>query len=115
MEEKLKVVKPYGLLYTTLETYYLLSPEPIVKDSWQGDNCYRFVVTPIMVQSIEQKGNEVTEIHGYARHVVTNDFTIEYRYNLPEINIGVLDEFDLTKLEYQKEIEEDDKEDEFPF
>lgn len=107
MEEKLKVVKPYGILCTTMETYYLLSPEPIVKDSWQGDNCYRFVVVPIVPIAIEEKGNKVTEIYGYARHVVTNNFTIEYKYNIPEINIVILDELDLTKLEYVEEDKND--------
>jgi len=89
---KYREVLPAGLLKTQGETYYLLSPHPIVGDSWEGDNCYRFVCVPI---DYYYDKNEV--IYPYARHVVTNSFAIEYiSYNHP-IKIELLDEYDISE------------------
>jgi hypothetical protein len=79
-------IKPYGYIYTTGEIYwYLLHPYPIEGDSWQRDNERRFVVAPINL--------------GYARHIVSNDFTLEYRYNMDEIEIEMVDDSDLYSLD----------------
>jgi len=96
MDDKLRVVRPYGYIVSGLERYFLLSPEPITKDSWQDNNTYRFVVVPIQPYSIEEVGKEVYKVYGYARHVVTNAFIIEYCYDMEEIHIPVIDEIDLT-------------------
>ena len=115
MDQELRTVKPYGILYTTMETYYLLSPHPVPGDSWERDNCYRFVVTPIKPEAVEQKGYKTAIVHGYARHIVTNSFTIEYRYNILEINLPILNELDLTQPEYPIEEDKNDNEENFPF
>jgi hypothetical protein len=115
MDEKLRIVKPCGFLYTKNETYYLLSPEPIVKDSWQGDNCYRFSVVPLEVKEYEQKGTDAYPIYGFARQIVTNSFTIEYIYNLEEIHVPISNELDLTQPEYPIEEDKNDNEENYPF
>jgi hypothetical protein len=101
MDEKLQLVKPYGILHTFSEDYYLLSPEPVVGDSWEGDNVYRFVVVPAFTEAIEERGKEIYHVHGYARHIITNAFTIEFMYDLEEIHVPVLDEIDVTSTEAQ--------------
>lgn len=113
MDDKLKAVVPYGILYTVVETYYLLSPEPILGDSWERDNTYRFVCVPIQPEAVEQKGYKTAIVHGYARHVVTNAFAIEYKIGLPAINIQVLDEIDLSQTEIKED--KNDNEENFPF
>lgn len=113
MDEKLMKLKPYGYLYTALEVYLLMKPEPICKDSWQGDNCYRFLVTPNYPEMIEDKGGEIYRVYGYLRHIVTNHFTIEYRHDLEEITVPILDEIDLTEMEIKNAQEE--QPDDFPF
>ena len=108
MDEKLRTVKPYGHLYTMNEDYWLLSPHPIVGDSWERDGTYRFLVVPTEEKAIETKGKYTYSIYGYARHVVTNSFTIEYMHDIVNIHIPVLDEIDVTE---QKEIEDDEETD----
>jgi hypothetical protein len=115
MDEKLKVVKPYGILYTVMETYYLLSPEPIPGESWESDDTYRFVCVPIQAEAIEQKGNERYHVYGYARHVITNAFAIEYKADLPVIRIRVLDEIDLTQTEIPIKEDKNDEQENYPF
>lgn len=110
MDEKFKVVMPYGRLYTNNQNYLLIKPFPITGDSWEGDNCYRFLVVPSDPIAIEQKGKEVYHIYDYPRHVVTNCFALEYADEV-EIHYIANEE---VKLE-EKEIEEDDEKDEFPF
>ena len=88
---KYREVLPAGLLKTQGETYYLLSPHPIVGDSWEGDNCYRFVCVPVDYYYEENK-----IIYSYARHVVTNCFSIEYVVYKHPIKIEVLDEYDIS-------------------
>lgn len=107
MDDKLKAVKPYGILYTIIETYYLLSPTPLPGDSWERDNTYRFVCVPIQPEAVEQKGYKTAIVHGYARHVITNAFAIEYQADLPVINIQVLDELDLSETEIQENKDEE--------
>jgi hypothetical protein len=115
MDEKLKVVVPYGILYTIIETYYLLSPQPIPGDSWERDNTYRFVCVPIQPEAVEQKGYKTAIVYGYARHVVTNAFAIEYKADLSPITIQVLDELDLSQTEIPIKEEKDVPEENDPF
>lgn len=115
MEDDLRIVKPYGILYTVMEAYYLLSPVPLPGDSWEGDNTYRFVCVPIQPEAIEAKGNATLTIYGYARHIITNAFAIEYKFDLPAITIRVLNEVDLTKIEFPIEEDKNDNEETRPF
>jgi hypothetical protein len=91
---KYREVLPAGLLKTQGETYYLLSPHPIIGDSWEGDNCYRFVCVPT---DYYHYNNE--RVYNYARHVVTNCFSIEYVVYQNPIKIEVLDEYDISETE----------------
>ncbi len=112
MDEKTKIVTSYGHLYTMYKNYYLLKPEPIVGDSWEGDNCYRFLVVPSDPIAIEKNGSNVYHVFGFPRHVVTNCFTIEFA-NIIEIHVQANDEVIIE--DNRKEIEENDEKDEFPF
>lgn len=88
---------PCGFLTTVSnETFLLLSPEPVVRDSWQNDGTYRFVVVPC---EPDFDLDETGAIFPYARHLVTNSFAIEYRSDLHPITVQVLDEIDITKTE----------------
>lgn len=92
-------VIPCGFLTTVgcNETFLLLSPEPVAKDSWQNDGTYRFVVVPCEPDfELDENGG----IYSYARHLVTNSFAIEYRANLRPIEVQILDETDITKTEF---------------
>ena len=113
MDEKLKTVKPYGHLYTMYQDYFLLAPHPIVGDSWQTGNAYRFLVTPVDPIAIEQKGREVYSVYGYARHIVSTSFTLEYMHDIPDIHIQTLDNSIL--LPDEEEQENGKEADDFPF
>lgn len=110
MDEKLKVTIPYGHLFTNNRDYLLIKPFPITGDNWEGDNCYRFLVVPDEALGMQQKGKDIYPVYDYARHLVTNCFTIEYK-EMEEIHYIASEEI---KFE-QKEIEEDDEKDEYPF
>ncbi len=92
---KIRMVKPCGVLYTQGREYFLLSPYPIERDDWQGENCYRFVGVP-------RNGFDGHK-YPYARHIVTNSFVVDYLVNTDEIRVEIpiweLDEYDLTELE----------------
>ena len=114
MDEEIRSVKPFGYVYTMDEVYFLLSPHPIPKDSWMGDNCYQFLVTPFGITGHGYKNGKYCNIYGYARHIITNCFTIEYRHDMEEILIPEMDEINVDRAE--RTIEEDDeKDDGFPF
>lgn len=84
---KTKEVLPCGILDTTNQKrYWLLKPYPIVGDSWEGDNCYRWLVTPIDPNSFNPM------IYPSVRHVVSNSFSIEYMTNLVPILVEVQEE-----------------------
>ena len=97
MDQETMKIKPCGIIYTGLEQYFLVHPEPITRDSWQDNNCYRFLVVPFFPEGIEQKGNVHRDVYGHSRHIVTNTFTIEY-CNIPEIDVEVLDELDFSHM-----------------
>lgn len=103
---KTRIVKPCGfLIINNFETFFLLSPEPVVKDSWQDNGTYRFVCTPSEPIDIIVAMGKDNPIYDYARHVVTNSFAIEYRADMTPIDIRVLTDIDLTVTEF-KETEE---------
>jgi hypothetical protein len=86
---KIKEVLPCGILSCPTGKYLLLKPYPIVGDNWEGDNCYRWLVIPI-----DPRYDTGTAIYSYARHVVTNSFSIEYRSGLTPIQVEVEEESD---------------------
>ena len=100
-----KSVLPCGLLRTqTGHTYFLLYPEPVVKDSWQRDEQQRFVVVPADVSFEEYDATNDRVLHTYARHIVTTNPDIEYCYFRNPILVEYLNELDVEKT---MEIEDD--------
>lgn len=82
---KTKILKPCGFLIVHgLYKYYLLSPEPVAKDSWQDNGTYRFVGVPCEIKIIREDG---LPLYYSARHIVTNSFTIEYRTDIQPIEV----------------------------
>jgi len=94
---KTRTVKPCGMLYSGSDVWYLIHPYPITKDSWQGDNVYRFVGVPIIPESFVDNDNP--NVYGYARHIVTNSFAIEYQADMKAIEIQVLEDIDVIETE----------------
>lgn len=90
-------VQPCGMLYSQTREYFLLKPEPIPGDSWEKDNAYRFIVIPRKEISVD---SEYKPIYAFARHIVTTAFVVDYAANMPEIEIQVLAEIDITKQEW---------------
>lgn len=111
MDERLKIVKPYGHLHTNNQDYYLIQPHPITSDSWEGDNCYRFLVVPAIPIAVEQRGNLIYHVYEYPRHIVTNSFVIEYNECL-EIHIPISEEI---IIERNLETKENDEETDDPY
>jgi hypothetical protein len=102
-KEELKNELPCGVLRTQGMVYWLLCPFPVPKDSWEGDNCYRFLVVP-------KGGSKPGDTYPPARHLVTNSFAVEYMSNLPSIRRKVLVQYDIDTLEqpnmgYQVDLE----------
>ena len=97
-EKKYKDIVPCGMLYTFNREYFLLNPQPLARDSWQGDNAYRFVVVPakpIILGDISR-----LDCYSFARHIVTTAFTIDYAPNMPAIQIWQLEDLDVTQMEW---------------
>lgn len=115
MDEKLRVIQPCGILSSGLEVYFLIRPEPVPGDSWEGDNCYRFVAVPMIEIAIEQKGNETYKVYDYARHVVTNAFSIEYKSDMEYIYVRPSDKIVQIKQETIEEDKNGKETDDFPF
>lgn len=83
---KTKIVKPCGfLIVNDIYKYFLLSPEPVAKDSWQDNGTYRFVCVPCEIKTL--RGDGLPPIYYYSRHIVTNSFTIDYRTDIQPIEI----------------------------
>lgn len=103
---KIKIVTVCGyLVINGFETFFLLKPEPVAKDSWQDNGTYRFICVPSEpIDSYIAMGEEHL-LYDYARHVVTNSFAIEYRADIKPIRIKVLDEIDLTFTEHKRKNE----------
>ncbi len=100
-EKKFREVQPCGMLYTFGREYFLLSPQPLPKDSWQGDNAYRWVVVP-------NKMNLESESYPFARHIVSTAFTVEYSPDMPTIRIWQLEEIDVTDMEWPTDAKENE-------
>lgn len=103
MTEKVyKDVLPCGVLTTrTGEKYWLIKPEPVVRDSWQYDRQQRFLVVPYDELAVDYKirtnNDEPTFFYGYARHLITTDPDIEYRYETATIKVWDLQEWDVVE------------------
>lgn len=106
MTEKVyKEVLPYGILTTRSgNKFWLLRPNPIVRDSWQHDRQQRFLVVPY--KEITYSGN--TLLYSYARHLITTDPDIEYIYAIHPIEVQELQEqeIDDEALEYLDKFEQ---------
>ena len=75
-------VQPVGMLFSQGREYFLLKPVPVVSDSWEGDNAYRWLVVP---RSGEKQVDSVSFAYPHARHIVTNSFVVEYSGDMPPI------------------------------
>lgn len=66
----------YGRLYAQDRQYFILSIEPVAKDSWQSDNTTRWLAVPS-----EVIGNIETEFcYSFARHIVVcGDYLVDYK------------------------------------
>ncbi len=101
-----KKVRPVGKLFSQGRGYFLLNPEPVVRDSWQSDGCDRWACVP---DGSIGRAKDGTLVYPVARHVVTNAYAVEYA-NMPEITIRV-DRFGLDEQEVeQTEVEPDPSE-----
>lgn len=101
-----RTVRPCGyLIINGFESFLLLSPEPVAKDSWQDNGTYRFVCVPSEPIDTFVAMGEERHLYDYARHVVTNSFAIEYRADLSPITIRVLNDVDLTVTEFPNQNE----------
>lgn len=115
MDEKLKLVEVYGHLYAGGREYLLLRPFPIARDGWQGDNCYRFLVTPNEVNGTQRLGDERIGVYPYSRHIITNCFTIEYTQSVHDIYIPEPQEIAIENQLDQIFMEEENAEKELPY
>ena len=92
-QNNLREEQPVGVLHAVGKKFWLLSPEPLPNESWEGENCYRFLVTP--KEPIEV-GKDVP-VYAHARHIVTTNFTIEYSTHIPAIWRKKLLHFDVSE------------------
>jgi hypothetical protein len=92
---KTKQVKPFGMLYANSREYFALAPIPEVSEDWEWDdgqeNVFRFLVTPHKntISDVDEFLYD-EPVYSFARHIVTNNFTLEYA-DMPEITIRILD------------------------
>lgn len=98
-EKMFREVQPCGMLYTFGREYFLLKPQPVERDSWQGDNAYRWVVVPKKSNGVDLVDEDGS--YPFARHVVSNAFTVDYSPDMPVIRIWQLEEIDLTNMEWE--------------
>lgn len=97
-EKKYREVLPCGILTTpTGRKYWLLSPHPVVGDSWETDELYRFSVVPFDRISVSDRVNQ----YSYARHLITPAPEIEYIFGETPIRIRGLRESPIYEM-YQK-------------
>lgn len=83
MKEKLyKVVSPYGKLYAEGREYWLLSPQPLPKDSWQHDQQQTWLVVPN--DPLGWNKAQSYQLYSFARHVVVSNPLLEF-YNAKPI------------------------------
>lgn len=95
-----KEVLSCGVLRTrTGQEYFLLKPDPVVKDSWQYDKQQRFVVVPNTEEFYQ--GDNI--YYSYARHLVTTDPDIEYIYARTPILVQYLNGHDVAEMTWERE------------
>lgn len=86
-----KAMKPCGYLYSQGQTYFLLEPQPIPRDSQWNDGTYTFFVAYIPLLS--------RDLPTRAIHIVTNSFCIEY-VDVDDIKVkNILDEEESVPVE----------------
>jgi hypothetical protein len=99
------------MLYSQGREYFVLRPEPIPGDSWEGDNAYRWLVVPNkeIGRKKMKEGESVyayeywVSVYSFARHIVTTAFVVDYAAGMPEIYIETLDEVDVSETEWKEE------------
>jgi hypothetical protein len=106
------------MLYSQGREYFVLRPEPIPGDSWEGDNAYRWLVVPNKEigrkKMKESEGIHTYEywvsVYSFARHIVTTAFVVDYASGMPEIYVETPDEvgadkteIDVSKTEWKEE------------
>jgi hypothetical protein len=98
-EEELKEELPCGVLHTFDKKFWLLHPDPLPNDEWEGCNAQRFLATPYEPVALRGK----MKVYAHARHVVTSAYTVEYSSHLPKIYRRKLLEFDVDVLEIRND------------
>lgn len=69
---------PCGKLFTaTGQEYFLLSPHPLPKDSWQHDQQQMWNVVPAESQA-DTVDDRIQYVYSYARQVVCSNPTVEF-------------------------------------
>jgi hypothetical protein len=73
-------VVPCGVLYAGMKEYWLVKPEPIVRDSWQHDFQQRWLVIPKGADCDERQYDSEQDITYYPHkcHLICTDAIIEY-------------------------------------
>ena len=100
---KTRKVRVCGRLFSHDKEYFVIHHLPVERDSWQNDNLDRWVVVPIL----PMHDNEFGSYFPHARHVVVSDYLLEYNGSNLEINVHVLDEYDLADIEAEPTNDED--------
>lgn len=78
MKQKLYAKRiPYGRLHTQGQTYQLLSPHPLPKDSWLNDNDKMFSCAKLVDRDVISPADREWAVYGYdAITVVTNNYSL---------------------------------------
>ena len=108
-DKKFKDVLPCGVLKTrTGEKYWLIKPEPVVRDSWQHDRQQRFLVVQYEEIGVhdfnESLGNQF--VYSYVTHLITTDPDIRYLYTNTTIKVWDLQEWDAVEAELNPKLED---------
>lgn len=80
------------------EKYILLYPYPLTRESWQADNQQRFLVVPDEIVGQDEELN--APIYSYPRHLVTTNFSIEYKYVYTSILVIDLGSYSVESSEF---------------
>ena len=100
MKKTYKKVLPCGVLRINGDSYWLLSPSPVMADSWQHKFQQRWSVVPFIPDGKKAVGLDEMEdqifepYYSYARHLVCTNPVIEYRpvANPISIEVGYLED-----------------------
>ena len=89
-DKQYRKVLPCGMLYANNREYFLLHPYPLEPD-WEEGTADRFVAVPRYPPQGSDEGK-----YAPARHVVSTCWTVDYMTGMPEIEIEVLEQFDIS-------------------